>query len=212
MNPATGIVSFMKIIESLCLVKRDNRLSNGELENDAEHTFKLCFLAMMVMPYLKEKVDQAKVLEIALIHDIVEARGGDFSLSAQHENPDLKARKKVAETEAIEYYQSILPAPLNEKIYDLFLEYETRSTREAKIVYALDKLEAHFQANWNKDGDVRYWGECPDGHIYYEMAAGKIPTPEQKVLPQLDEEILNELENIVLKISQKNMAACGITI
>jgi len=209
---ASNIISFMKIVETLCVVKRDNKLSNGESESDSDHGFKLCFLAMMVMPYLKEKADYTKILEMALVHDIVEARSGDISMSAQQNNPDLKAQKKAAEKEAIAYYKSVLPAPLNAKIYDLFMEYEARETREAKLVYALDKLEAHLQANWHKDGDVHYWGDCPNGHLYYEIAARKTPAPEEKALRFLNEEILDDLETLIYKLAQENMAKCGITL
>ena len=144
MKNALKIVEFMKTVEQLCLVERDNLMSSGRQETDADHIFKLAFLVLMIHPYLKRPADCAKMLELALVHDLVEARTGDYSLSAQTARPELKARKKAAEKEAILYYRSVLPPPLNERVYGLFMEYEARETREAKLVWILDKLEANL--------------------------------------------------------------------
>ena len=113
MKNALKIVEFMKTVEQLCLVERDNLMSSGRQETDADHIFKLAFLVLMIHPYLKRPADCAKMLELALVHDLVEARTGDYSLSAQTARPELKARKKAAEKEAILYYRSVLPPPLN---------------------------------------------------------------------------------------------------
>lgn len=94
MKNALKIVEFMKTVEQLCLVERDNLMSSGRQETDADHIFKLAFLVLMIHPYLKRPADCAKMLELALVHDLVEARTGDYSLSAQTARPELKARKK----------------------------------------------------------------------------------------------------------------------
>ncbi len=210
MNTALQILEFMKIIEKLCLVKRDNLLSSGEAETDSDHIFKLTFLIMMIAPYLKHPADYTKMLEMALVHDIVEAKAGDISMSAQVYNPELKIIKKQKEQEAIEYYKTILPSPLNAKIHNLFMEYEERKTLESKIVWCLDKIDGNYQACLY--GDVNYWGECPNGHIYYEIASGKRPTSQAQMITDLDEEILKDLEEAVLKIAQNSMQKSGIKV
>ena len=180
-------------------------MSSGRQETDADHIFKLAFLVLMIHPYLKRPADCAKMLELALVHDLVEARAGDYSLSAQTARPELKARKKAAEKEAILYYRSVLPPPLNERVYGLFMEYEARETREAKLVWILDKLEANLQANRYHDGDVRYWADCDNGTWYYQSAVAKKPQ-----IAEQEEEILTELEEIIINISKENMEKCGI--
>ena len=207
MNNALKIIEFMKIAEQLCLVERDNLMSSGRQETDADHIFKLAFLVLMVQPYLKHPADYGKMLELALVHDLVEARSGDYSLSAQMADPSLRAQKKAKEREAALYYQEILPPPLNDKIYDLFMEYETRQTREAKLVWALDKLEANLQANRFHDDDVRYWAECENGNIYYQMAVTK-----KTQIKDLDEEIISELEEAIIKLSEENIKKCNISL
>ena len=47
------IIDFNRIVEKLCLVRRDVKLSNGRSENDTAHILKTAYLAMSVFPYLQ---------------------------------------------------------------------------------------------------------------------------------------------------------------
>lgn len=199
------IISFMRALEEVCIVKRDLLLYDGSTENNAMHIFKLSFLVMLVAPYLKKPVDYTKMLEMALVHDIAEGKTGDYTAANQITHPELKQEKIAKEAAAIRDLKKLLPPPLNKKIYNLYQEYEKKETREAKIVSALDKLEANLQANQYKDGDVRYWKLCENGGEYYKMAQQKKP-----LIKELDEQIITELENAIIALSQKNMARCRI--
>ena len=211
MNPAPSIVEFMKIVEKLCAVTRDTRLRCGAPESDADHILKLCWLVMLVTPYLKVRLDSARMLELALVHDLVEAWSGDFSLSAQEAHPELKKLKAQKESEAIEHYRAQLPEPLGEKIFNLFMEFENKSSREAQVVWVLDKIDGNLQANFYHDGDIRYWAECDGGEYYYSYTqSGK--TQQKECLELLDEEILNQLEEAVLNLGRENIRKCGIKI
>lgn len=195
----------MRVLEELCIVKRDLLMYDGSLENDAMHIFKLSFLVMMITPYLKTPVDYTKMLEMALVHDIAESKTGDYTAANQIANPNLKKEKQQKEAIAIKEIKKLLPSPLDKKIYQLYQEYEKRETIEAKIVSALDKLEANLQANQYKDGDVRYWKSCENGTEYYKMALQKKP-----LVAEIDEKIITDLENAILALSQNNMTKCHI--
>ncbi len=204
---AQKITNFMDTVEKLCLVNRDNLLSNGRQESDADHIMKLAYLVIFVSPYIKRDVDIHKMLEMVIVHDLAEAYFRDIPLSEQHHNPDLKAEKKVKEREGIEYYKTLLPQPIADKVYDLFMEYEQRQTIESKIVWCLDKLEANFQANRYNDGDIRYWEVAGGGDWYYRYALR-----QNTVIDQLDEEILSELQSILINLTKNNMNKHNIPI
>jgi len=205
MKKIDKIINFMRVLEELCIVKRDLLMYDGSLENDAMHIFKLSFLVMMITPYLKTPVDYTKMLEMALVHDIAESKTGDYTAANQIANPNLKKEKQQKEAIAIKEIKKLLPSPLDKKIYQLYQEYEKRETIEAKIVSALDKLEANLQANQYKDGDVRYWKSCENGTEYYKMALQKKP-----LVAEIDEKIITDLENAILALSQNNMTKCHI--
>lgn len=105
------------------------------------------------------------------------------------------------------YFRAILPPPLNNLTYNLFEEYETKETPESKVVWALDKLDANWQANLYNGGDVTYWGKYPNGEVYYQLALTRKP-----LVTEMGEPLLKELEDETIKISQKNMESCGIKV
>jgi len=207
MKKVDKIVNFMRSLEEVCVVERDLLLYNGLIENDAMHIFKLSFLVMLIHPYLKQEVDYTKMLELALVHDIAEGKAGDYTVANQIANPNLKQEKILKEAQAIKELKKLLPPPLNKKIYDLYQEYEKKETIEAKIVSALDKLEANLQANQYKDGDVRYWQQCENGEEYYKMALQKKP-----IITEIDEPIITELEKAIISLSTENMKKCKVKI
>ena len=199
------IIHFMRMLEEVCVVKRDLLMFDGSDENDAMHIFKLSFLVMMITPYLKSPVNYTKMLELALVHDIAEGKAGDYTAANQLVNPDIKSEKTKKEAAAIKELKALLPPPLNKKIYALYQEYEKKQTLEAKIVSALDKLEANLQANQYKDGDVTYWEKCENGEEYYKMAAQKKP-----LIKEINEPIITELEDAIIALSLKNIKKCHI--
>jgi putative hydrolase of HD superfamily len=194
------IANFMHALEEVCLVKRDLLLFDGSTENDAMHIFKLSFLVMLIAPYLQRKADYTKMLELALVHDIAEGKAGDYTVANQLTNPELRKEKATKEAAAMKELKSLLPPPLNTKISALYREYEKRETREAKIIAALDKMEANLQANSYHNGDVRYWKDCENGEQYYKLVLQKKP-----LVQDIDEKILTELEELIIRISKENM-------
>jgi putative hydrolase of HD superfamily len=194
------IAKFMHALEEVCIVKRDLLLFDGSTENDAMHIFKLSFLVMLIAPYLQGKADYTKMLELALVHDIAEGKAGDYTVANQLTNPELRKEKATKEAAAMKELKSLLPPPLNTKISALYREYEKRETREAKIIAALDKMEANLQANSYHNGDVRYWKDCENGEQYYKLVLQKKP-----LVQDIDEKILTELEELIIRISKENM-------
>ncbi len=199
------LFGFMTNVTKLGFVNRDNLLFDGRHESDADHIIKLCWWIMLSAPFLQKKADYLRMLEIALVHDVVEARSGDISLSLQRDNVGIKFEKIRSEWEAVSYFRATLPAPVNNTLYNLFEEYETRETTEAKYVWVLDKLDAAWQANQHKGGDIRYWADCPGGRLYYPMSV----TPNPKI-KDLNEPLFSALEKDLIKISADNIKKWNI--
>ena len=198
---------FMRILDKVCLVKRATLLSDGTAETDSSHTFKLAFMIMLIYPYLKHKYDYAHLFELALVHDIAEAETGDYPKAIQRTHPEIKAKKDAAEKAAIEHYAALLGENSDNKIRELYEEYEAKKTPEAQLVSALDKIDANMQANFYHDGDIRYWGEYEDGEQYY-----KIGTEKKAIVAELNEPIVAALEDGTINLALKNMKKIGISV
>ena len=95
----------------------------------------------------------------------------------------------------------MLPSEIGNHIFELWNEYEEKQTPEARLVSALDKVDANLQANFHLDGDVRYWLDCEDGEQYR-----KINTEKKQVIADLDENFIEEIENGTIALSEQNMS------
>jgi putative hydrolases of HD superfamily len=126
--------------------------------NLAEHHFRVAWIALLLAKR-EGKVDEGKILKMALCHDLSESRTGDVHhISRQYTQRDEhKAIKDVFNNTA-----------LGEEMVALWNEYEERKTLEAKIVKDADWLDvdlelreqatmspAHTRA-WEKQRQVMY--------------------------------------------------------
>jgi putative hydrolase of HD superfamily len=112
-------------------------------ESVAEHSFGVAFLTLLVLPLLRQRgieLDEAKALKIAVLHDVGEARMGDIHLSAKKLLGEETLSR--AERQAVE---AIFGDDVWHELFDLWREFEARSSEEARLIRALDKIELFFQ-------------------------------------------------------------------
>jgi putative hydrolases of HD superfamily len=135
-----GVLSFLQSAERLKTVTRSGWTSLGQAESVAEHTWRLCLMAMLLYGDATD-VDLARLLKMCLIHDLGEAIGGDVPAPTQ--NPDLK--KSEHERRDLLHLIEPLPHRLQTEIVELWDEYESAQSREARLAKGLDKLETILQ-------------------------------------------------------------------
>ncbi|SUJ31005.1 5'-nucleotidase [Sphingobacterium spiritivorum] len=71
-------IDFIKEIDKIKYIQRKTKLFNSDRnENDAEHSWHLALMAIVLAEHSNEKIDLLKVLKMVLIHDIVEIDAGD---------------------------------------------------------------------------------------------------------------------------------------
>ena len=141
-----GVLTFLRAAERLKTVMRSGWTSDGQQESVAEHTWRLCLMAMLLYGHTPG-IDLARLLKMCLIHDLGEAIGGDVPAPAQ------KAGVSKADQERSDLVQLIAPLPpaLRREIIELWDEYEAAGSPEAKVAKGLDKLETILQHNQGKN-------------------------------------------------------------
>ena len=71
-------VAFIKEIDKVKYILRQSKLFNSNRrENDAEHSWHLAVMAIVLAEHSDKPIDLLKVLKMVLIHDIVEIDAGD---------------------------------------------------------------------------------------------------------------------------------------
>ena len=157
MQPAElyGVLDFLRAAEALKTATRSGWTSAGQPESVAEHTWRLCLMALVLHPSFPE-VDFARLIRICIVHDLGEAIGGDVPAPEQAR---LGASKAADERRDLLTLLAPLPAAQRDEITALWDEYEAARTPEARLAKALDKLETilqHTQGRNPADFDYRF--------------------------------------------------------
>jgi len=156
----TGILDFLRAAEKLKTTVRSGYTSAGDQESVAEHTWRLCLMAL-VLAHEFPDVDFAKLVKICVIHDLGEAIGGDVPAPEQARRAAAGAvgGKSASERRDLLALVEPLPDGPRSEIIALWDEYEAAETPEARLAKALDKLETilqHTQGRNPPDFDYRF--------------------------------------------------------
>ncbi len=117
-------------IERQILVPGQNRL-----ETDSEHSYQLAMVAWYLVTINNYDLDLDKVLKYALVHDLVEAYAGDQVFFAKNFNVEDKKNREAEAVKKIRTEVSDWP-----ELVKHITSYEGKKDKEARFVYALDKL------------------------------------------------------------------------
>ncbi|MFA5624618.1 MAG: HD domain-containing protein [Bradymonadales bacterium] len=112
------------------------RVGLENVESVAAHSWGVALLSSLLCP---EFLDRAKVLELAIIHDLAESEVGDIT-----PHDDFAPEEK----DALEYaaMQQICANAQAQNCLVLFEEYRSKSSPEAAFVHKVDKLDMALQA------------------------------------------------------------------
>jgi putative hydrolase of HD superfamily len=165
MSEAAALARFLNLAGALKRTPRTGWLDRGlppeETESVADHTFRTALLAWLLAA-ADPSFDRARVLELALVHDLAEAITGDVTpydrealpaenatafLDQRHlPSPERAAAKQAAEAAAIASLIVELPDGLTALIRDRWREATQKATPEAQLVKAADRLETYLQS------------------------------------------------------------------
>lgn len=141
-----GVLTFLRAAERLKTQTRSGWTSAGRAESVAEHTWRLCLMAMLLYGHTPG-IDLGRLLRMCLIHDLGEAIGGDVPAPAQKAGASKAGQERA---DLLELTSSLPPA-LREEILELWDEYESAASPEAKLAKGLDKLETILQHTQGKN-------------------------------------------------------------
>lgn len=151
-------IEFIKEIDKLKYIQRKTRLLNSDRpENDAEHSWHLAVMALILSGHSNGEIDVLKVIKMVLIHDIVEIDAGDvfiYDTTKNHTNTD-------EERLAAERIFGLLPKEQASELIAIWDEFEAGETNESKFARSMDRLEPLLQNYSNQGGtwkefDVKY--------------------------------------------------------
>lgn len=129
---------FIREIDKAKLIGRQTYLSDASRkENDAEHSWHLAIMAILLSEYANEKIDLLKTVTMLLMHDLVEIDAGD---TYAYDEAGKKTQRQ-REVRAAERIYGMLPQDQKEKMRGLWEEFEEGKTPEAKFARSMDYIQ-----------------------------------------------------------------------
>ncbi len=101
-------------------------------ESVAAHSLGVAQVALALLPHVEPRLDTARVLSMAVVHDAPEALLGDFPRAASRLLPEgAKAHAEMGAAEEL----------LDGASLEAFREYQANESREARFTRLCDKLQ-----------------------------------------------------------------------
>lgn len=186
-------IDFIKEIDKIKYIQRKTKLFNSDrCENDAEHSWHLAMMTIVLAEHADKPIDVLKVLKMVLIHDIVEIDAGDtfiYDTAKSHTNTEqeLIAAKRIF---------GMLPEEQAGDFIAIWEEFEEGATNEAKFARSMDRFEPLLQNSSNNGGTWREF-DVPYQKVYDKK---KVIKEGSTVIWGYAENLINEsVENGILK-------------
>jgi putative hydrolase of HD superfamily len=139
---SSPILTFTQHVGKLKTTPRTGWVLRGvknRIESVAEHSFRTAVLCLLTPKELNINIEKAVLM--ALLHDLAESITGDLI-----PNTTSEERKHQNELLAMKEITHGLPSEIQERIMNLWYEYEERMTKEAILVKDMDRFDMVLQA------------------------------------------------------------------
>lgn len=129
------------------IFRKTKNLSNNKFENDAEHSYHVATMAMILSSYCDEEIDVNKVIKMLLVHDIIEIYAGDTFAYDKEGYKDKYEREQKAADKIF----GLLSKEKNIYFRNLYEEFENMNTKESRFANLIDRIQPML-LNYLNDG------------------------------------------------------------
>ena len=173
MNASAALQMFLNAHRLKC-IPRTGWVMRGiaGAESVADHSFGVAFISLILAEMVDQPLDKAKLLTIALLHDLPESVIGDVTTPAAAYFPP--GAKRNAETGALDELLHGLPCA--EHWHSWWQEFEAGTSVEGRLVRDADRLDMLIQAHvYEQTTGNRWLAEFwpPAGESPFEFSAAQ---------------------------------------
>lgn len=155
------------ILRQTSLINEDRR------EDDAQHSWHISVMAMVLSEYSNEKIDVCKVIKMLLTHDLVEIFAGDTFCYDKEGNNDKRERELIA----AEKIFGMLEEDKGKELRALWDEFEEMKTPESLFAASMDRFQPMLN-NYHNNGGTWIKYNVAKEEIYKRIAPLKKSSDE----------------------------------
>jgi putative hydrolase of HD superfamily len=133
-------------------------------ESVADHMYRMAMMSFLVDD---SNVDKAKVMQIAVVHDLAEAIAGDI-VPPEYSGISEQQKFNIEKGALQEILSHLHGSVVDQQLESLWYEYEHKATTEGRLVKEIDKLEMVIQAfEYEKAQKIKLdvFFTCTDGYF-----------------------------------------------
>jgi len=164
------------------ILRQTSLIGKDQREDDAQHSWHIAVMAMVLGEYSNVKLDICKVIKMLLVHDLVEIYAGDTFCYDKKGNENKKEREIMA---ADKLY-SILDEDKGKELRALWEEFEEQRTPEALFAASMDRLQPILNNYYNNGGTWQKYNIAKE-EIYKRVAPVK----------EISDELWNFVTNLI---------------
>jgi len=176
-----------EIDKMTAVLRRTLLIDKSRRENDAEHSWHIAVMALLFKEYALEPVDVGKVVQMCVVHDLIEIYAGDTFAYDVAGNKDKAEREQKAADKLF----ALLPEEQGAYIRALWEEFDAMETADSKYASCLDRIQPFFH-NTLTDGHTWVEGGTNRAAVEKRMAIIKEFMPS--VYPWINENIENAIK------------------
>lgn len=178
---------FIAEIDKMTHILRRTLLVDGSRrENDAEHSWHLAMMALLLGEYAQDTPDTGRAIKMVILHDLIEIYAGD-TFAYDDAGNKTKAERETASADKL---FSQLPEDQGQPLRTLWEEFDAMKTADSRFANCLDRLQP-FLHNTLTEGHT--WKE---GHVTVQNVLDRMDIVRNN-MPRIWPWIQSNIDNAV---------------
>ncbi|MEP2782107.1 MAG: HD domain-containing protein [Pseudoruegeria sp.] len=123
------------------IYRATHSLKGARFENSGEHSWHIALYALILAEHAASKINLHRVIQMLLLHDIVEIDAGDAPIHGDFDVAEQESKERAA----AERLFGLLPATQGAELHSIWTEFEAAQSDDAKFAKAVDRVQPLLQ-------------------------------------------------------------------
>jgi len=165
---------FLTEADKLKSTLRANQLCDGSRrENSGEHSWHIALYAMILAEHASVPINVSRVIQMLLIHDLVEIDAGDVPIHSDH---DVEKQLRIEQAAAKRIF-GLLPTDQAQNYRALWDEFEAAESNDAVFAKSIDRVQPVI-ANLETNG-----GTWPEFNVTADQLESRVGVKVKRGAP-----------------------------